>query len=212
MLYLKSFGWVALALGVCVTAIALPQDTHTSSVSSEGIVVDALKHAMTVSDYGSPMPFRFTGQASLSSNIAAHEGLSSTFFATANGKVAAIIPTPVPNIVSTAAYSINQLPAEAVEKAYGASCFTVTLSTSDATFASRSPIDIRYTRRDDFPNGADVVGREPQTTSILAWCIGGAEEEDKILSNGRKAGTEHAKPTVVSRTFARPNEAEPSLV
>ncbi|KAI7340162.1 hypothetical protein KC315_g837 [Hortaea werneckii] len=181
MLYLKSFGWMALALRACVTAIALPQDTHTSSVSSEGIAVDTLKHPMTASDYGSPVPSRFTGQASLSSDIAAREGLSSTFFATVNGKVAAIIPTPVPNIVSTAAYSTGQPPPETIDKAYGTSCFTVTFPTSATTFASRPPIDVRYTRRDDFPNGADVVGREPKTASVMAWCIGGVEEEGEIL-------------------------------
>lgn len=60
--------------------LSLPK--HTSSVSSEGIAVDTLKHPMTASDYGSPVPSRFTGQASLSSDIAAREGLSSTFFAT----------------------------------------------------------------------------------------------------------------------------------
>ncbi|KAI7159201.1 hypothetical protein KC349_g4325 [Hortaea werneckii] len=209
MLYLKSFGWVALALGACVTAIALPQDTHTSSVSSEGIVLDTPKHPMTVSDYGSPMPSRFTGQASLPSNIAAHEGLSSTFFATV---VAAIIPTPVPNFASTASYLTDQSTAETIDKAYSTSCFTVTFPTSDTTFASRSPIDVRYTRRDALPNGADVAEYGPQTTSILAWCIGVAEEEGKMLSKGRNAGTEHAKPTVVGRTFARPTEGEPSLV
>ncbi|KAI7216060.1 hypothetical protein KC333_g5076 [Hortaea werneckii] len=164
MLYFKSFGWVALALGVCVTAIALPQDTHS----------------MTVSDNGSPMPSRFTGQASLSSNIAAYEGSSSTFV-TVGEKAAAIIPTPVPNIASTAAYLTYQLAAETIDKAYGTSCFTVTFPTSATTFASRSPIDVRYTRRDDFPGGADVVGRESQTASVMAWCIGGVEEEGEIL-------------------------------
>ncbi|GAB1742760.1 hypothetical protein NU219Hw_g8471t1 [Hortaea werneckii] len=212
MMYLKGFSWVALALGVCVTATALPQDTHTPSVSAEGTVTGMPKRSMTISGDGSPMPSRFIGQDSLSSNIAAHEGHLPTFFATAGGKEAAINPTPVPNIASTAAYLNDQPPAGIIDKAYGTSCFIVTFPTPDTTFATRSPIDVRYTRRDDFPNSADIVGREPQTASIMAWCISGAEEERKILSKSRNTGTEPAEQTAGSRTLARPTEGEPSLV
>ncbi|KAI7721207.1 Pet127-domain-containing protein, partial [Hortaea werneckii] len=178
MQFLKVFSWVALTLGACITAIALPQGMH----------------AMTAADAGSPTPSDSIGEALTPSHKTAHEVSSSSTIAMVHRNKAPIIPTPVPNIPSTAARSTDQPPAKTINKAYSTSCFTVTFPTSTATFASRSPIDVRYTRREVLPHSANAVEREPQTASILAWCIGGTEEGE-ILSEGRNAETELAKPT-----------------
>ncbi|KAI6820808.1 hypothetical protein KC332_g8077 [Hortaea werneckii] len=148
-------------------------------------------HPMTVADDGSPTP---------SNNIAR-----------AGRNKARIIPTPVPNILSTAAHSTAQPPAKTMDRAYSTSCFAVTFPTSTTLFASRSPIDVRYTRRELFPSSVNVAEREPQTASILVWCISGTEE-GKILSESRNTGTELAKPAHGTRTFARPIVGEASLV
>ncbi|KAI7269274.1 hypothetical protein KC345_g7556 [Hortaea werneckii] len=205
MQFFKVFSWVAFALGICVTAVALPQEIHNPGVPGEGI------HSMTVADDGFPTPSETIGKASTPSYKTPHDVSSSSFIATMGRNKAPIMPTPVPNIPSTAAHSTDQPPAETIGKAYGTSCLTVTFPTSTATFASRSAIDVRYTRREDLPNSAKAVEREPQTASILVWCIGGTEEGD-ILSESRNTETELAKPAHGTRPFARPTEGEASFV
>ncbi|KAI6819611.1 hypothetical protein KC332_g9784 [Hortaea werneckii] len=187
MQFFKVFSWVVFALGVCVTAATLPQETHNPGVPGEGM------HSMTATNDGLPTPSGTIGKALTPSNKTAHDVSSSSFIATVGRNKAPIIPTPVPNIPTTAAHSTDQPPAETIGKAYSTSCLTVTSPTSTAPFASRSPIDVRYTRREDLPNSAYPVEREPQTASVLVWCIGGTEEGE-ILSESRNAETEFAKP------------------
>ncbi|KAI6796684.1 hypothetical protein KC363_g1424 [Hortaea werneckii] len=190
MQFLKVFSLVAFALGVCVTAITLPQgmpSKHNLGVPGDGF------HPMTVADDGSPTPSNNIARAVTPSYDTAHEVSSSSFIATMGRNKVRIVPTPVPNILSTPAHSTHHPPAKTMDKAYGTSCFAVTLPTSTASSASRSPIDVRYTRREALPNSANVVEREPQTASILVWCFGGTEE-GKILSESLNTGTELAKP------------------
>ncbi|KAI7281770.1 hypothetical protein KC343_g1650 [Hortaea werneckii] len=187
MQFLKVFSWVAFALGICITAIALPQEMHNTAVPGDGI------RSTTVADAGSPTPSDSIGRALIPSYRTAHEVSSPSTTAEVGRNKAPIIPTPVPNIPSTAAHSTDQPPAKTINKAYSTSCFTVTFPTSTASFASRSPIDVRYTRRETLPQSANAVEREPQTASILVWCIGDTEEGE-ILSESRNAEKELAKP------------------
>lgn len=70
---------------------------------------------------------------------------------------------------------------------------------------------MRYTRRETLPHSANAVEREPQTVSIMVWCIGGTEEGG-ILSKSRDAEIELTKPAYGTSTFARPTEEEASLI